>query len=154
MKSCSTHLAAIALLCGAIALPCAADSLASSASSAGSASLGSISNSSTASSPKDKVAQGDYRVVEIAAVAERPGLMRLTMQATTAQSEPFFLDLQQQAVAKHRLTVGDVMSARHRPYGLAFTRAVDGNSAAPREPIILVLAAEWQREIDPQAVTL
>ena len=154
MTSTSIRLAGIALLCGAIALPCAADSLTSSASSAGSASLGSISNSSTSSSPKDKVAQGDYRVVDIAAVAERPGLMRLTMQAAnnTTQSEPFFLDLQQQAVAQQHLAVGDVLSARHRPYGLAFTRAGDG--AAPREPIVLVLAAEWQREIDPQAVTL
>ena len=152
MTSTSIRLAGIALLCSAIALPCSADSLTSSASSAGSASLGSISNSSTSSSPKDKVAQGDYRVVDIAAVAERPGVMRLTMQATATQSEPFFLDLQQQAVEQHRLTVGDVMSARHRPYGLAFTRAGDG--AAPREAIVLVLAAEWQREIDPQAVTL
>lgn len=154
MKSSSTHLAAVALLCSAIALPCTADSLASSASSAGSASLGSLSDSSTSSSPKDKVAQGDYRVVDIAAVAERPGVMRLTLQATSTQGEPFFLDLQQQAVAQHRLAVGDVLSARHRPYGLAFTRAGGGDSAAPREAIVLVLAAEWQREIDPQAVTL
>ena len=152
MRIPSTRCTAIALLCLAVTLPCAAESLASSASSAGSASLGSISNSSTASSPKDKVAQGEYRIVEIAAVAERPGLMRLTMQATATQSEPFFLDLQQQAVAQHRLAVGDAMSARHRPYGLAFTRSADGT--APREAIILVLAAEWQRELDPQAVTL
>ena len=154
MTSTSIRLAGIALLCGTLAMPCAAESLASSASSAGSASLGSISNSSTASSPKDKVAQGDYRVVDIAALAERPGVMRLTMQAAngTTQGEPFFLDLQQEAAVQHRLAAGDVLSARHRPYGLAFTRA--GNGAAPREAIILVLAAEWQREIDPQAVTL
>jgi hypothetical protein len=149
MTSTSIRLATIVLLCGAIALPCAAESLASSASSAGSASSGSLSDSSGASSPKDKVAQGDYRVVEIAAVAERPGLMRLTMQATTAQGEPFALDVQQEAVVQQRLAVGDVLSARHRPYGLAFTRAADGAA-----PIILVLAAQWQREIDPQAVTL
>lgn len=152
MTATSIRLAGIALLCGAIALPCAADSLASSASSAGSKSIGSLSDSSGASSPKDKVAQGDYRVVEIAAVAERPGLMRLTMQATAGEGEPFALEVQQQAVAQHGLAVGDVLSARHRPYGLAFTHA--GAGAAPREPIILVLAAQWQREIDPQAVTL
>jgi hypothetical protein len=149
MRTISTRLAGIALLCLAVTAPCAADSLASSASSAGSASSGSLSDSSGASSPKDKVAQGDYRVVEIAAVAERPGLMRLTMQATTEQGQPFSLDLRLQAVEQHRLAVGDVLSARHRPYGLAFTRSAE-NAA----PIILVLATEWQRELEPQAVTL
>src|SRR6185436_15892890 len=71
-----------ALFVGIIAaLPCHADSFASSASSAGSASVGSLSDSLKGSSGSSKttVAEGDYRIVEVAA-ADRPNTLRVKMQ--------------------------------------------------------------------------
>ena len=54
-----------------VVLPCHADSFTSSASSAGSASSGSLSDSvsSPSGSSKAHVAEGDYRIVDVAAAA-------------------------------------------------------------------------------------
>ena len=151
------HLAPIALLWFAAATPCLAESMASSASSAGSASLGSASDSlsgSSNSSARDKpVAQGDYRVVEVAAVAERPDMLRLQMQATANPGEDgsLWLVLPQQTLAQRPLLAGDIVHARARPYGVEFARA---DATQGREAFFLVLADDWHREIDPRAVRL
>jgi len=129
-----------------------AESLASSASSAGSASLGSISDSihgsSDSSSPANKVAEGDYRIIEVAEAAGRPGMLRLQLQATERAGGAFTLDLPQATVAQRELAAGDVITARHRPYGLAFSRQNTD------EPFFLVLADDWHGELDPRPVTL
>jgi hypothetical protein len=149
-----THLACVTLLCLATATPCRADSVASSASSAGSASVGSLSNSiqgsSNSSSPAEQVAEGDYRIIEVAELADRPGMRRLTMQATTRPGEAgaLKLDLPAQALASRGLATGNIVNVRHRPYGLEFAHADS------REAFFLVLADEWHRELDPHAVTL
>jgi hypothetical protein len=154
MKTTPPRLAAIALLALAASLPCSAESLASSASSAGSASLGSLSTSSNSSSPKTQVAEGDWRVVEVVALAERPGALRLHMQAAAgaATAPAFFVDLAEPSAAQQRLAVGEVLRVAHRPYGLAFLRQ-DAPGPA-REAVILVLAADWQAEFEPRAVAL
>ena len=76
-----TRIACLALLCAAAVAPVRAESFASSASSAGSASSGSVSDSiegsSDASSPDRKVAEGNYRITEVAQVEGRPGTVRL-----------------------------------------------------------------------------
>jgi hypothetical protein len=149
-----THLACIALLCAATAAPCLAESSASSASSAGSASSGSVSDSiggsSKSSSGEAKVADGDYRVIEVAALADRPGMLRLTLQATAQQGAQgeVLLTLPRQALAARDLAVGDVVSTRHRPYGLEFAHA------DTREAFFLVLADDWHRELAAVPVTL
>jgi hypothetical protein len=152
MTSVPTRLAVIALLCMATWVPCRADSLASSASSAGSASLGSLSNSihgSSGSSSRDAaVAEGDYRIVEATAVAERPGMVRMTLQATSRHDDGFLLDLPLLALARSGLAPGDIVSVQYRPYGLEFAHA------ATRATFYLVLHDDWHRELDPQAVTL
>jgi hypothetical protein len=150
MTPTSIRLAAVTLLCLTTALPCGAESLASSASSAGSASLGSLSTSSNSSSPKNQVAEGDYRIIEVAALAERPGTVRLRLQsdARAADGGAILLDVPLQTVAQQGLIAGDLLSARHRPYGLAFARS------GAREAIILVLARDWQSELEPQALSL
>jgi hypothetical protein len=150
-------LAPLALLALALATtPSRADSVASSASSAGSASLGSLSTSigesSDASSGKREVADGDYRVIEVADLAERPAMLRLTLRA--AQPRPaglaeFRLDLPREALARRGLAVGDLVQARQRPYGLEFAYAQPA-----REAFFLVLADDWHRELDPRAVQL
>ena len=150
MTPTSIRLAAVALLCLSGALPCSAESLASSASSAGSASLGSLSTSSNSSSPKNQVAEGDYRIIDVAALVERPGTVRLRLLADAREGDgnAILLDVPQQTVAQQGLVVGELLSARHRPYGLAFARS------GAREAIILVLARDWQSELEPQALSL
>ena len=151
------RLASLAMLCLSTATPCLAESLASSASSAGSASLGSVSDSSAGSSNssarKPTTAQGDYRVIEVAEVAERPGMLRLQLQATArpdAQGD-LWLVLPRQVLAQRPLLPGDIVSARPRPYGVEFARA---DAANAREAFFLVLADDWHRELEPRAVSL
>lgn len=156
----------LALLFAALFVACAhaesisgaASSAGSSASSAGSASLGSISDSlrgsSDSSTGQTKVADGNYRVIEVADLAQRPGMLRLTLRADgpDAGSGEFALDLPRQALAARGLVAGDRVHARQRPYGIEFAHAADANRA--REPFFLVLAEPWLREIQPRAVAL
>ena len=127
-----------------------AESFASSASSAGSASVGSLSDSikgsSNSSSGNNKVAEGDYKIIEVAALPERPGMLRLTLRQDDAHE--FFLELPQQALGARGAAAGDTVSAHYRPYGLEFARA------DTREPFFLVLADDWRRELDARPVSL
>lgn len=133
-----------------------ADSLASSASSAGSASSGSLSDSvhgsSRSSSGDNKVADGDYRVIEVAALAGRPGMLRLRMQdATTADAgddRGFLLDLPARALGSGGLAVGELVAVRNRAYGLAFARA------ATQETFFLALDDAWRSDLAARPVTL
>ncbi len=148
------RLACIVLLAIATATPCLADSLASSASSAGSASIGSLSDSvkgsSKSSSGQTKVADGDYHVIEVAELADRPGMLQVKLQATARAGAEgaLWLTLPQQALAQRALVAGDVVSARQRPYGVEFARD------QPRQAFFLLLAGGWARELDPHRVTL
>ena len=152
-----TRLASLTLLLVATATPCLADSLASSASSAGSASLGSASNSSAGSSNsserKPTTAQGDYKVIEVAGVAERPGMLRLHLQATLKPGGEgiLWLVLPQQVLAQRPIVPGDIVSARPRPYGVEFARA---GVTSGREAFFLVLADDWHRELEPRVLRL
>lgn len=137
----------------------AASSAGSSASSAGSASLGSLSDSlrgsSDSSTGQNRVADGHYRVIDVAELAERPGMLRLTLRAAEGPDGgrgEFTLDLPRQALAARALAAGDQVHARQRPYGIEFAHAAD--AARAREPFFLVLAEPWLREIAPRAVEL
>lgn len=150
-----TPLAFATLLCLALATTASrADSFTSSASSAGSASSGSVSDSieasSDSSSDDDEVAEGDYRIIDIAPVAERPGVLRLKLQAAgpEGRTREVRLRVPQQVLAQGRLVRGDVVTVSHRPYGLEFARA------DTREAFFLVLADDWQRELASHPVTL
>lgn len=155
MKPFAQRLAAIALLAGATAMPClAASSAASSASDSVATSVGSLSNSiqtsSTSSTGDNKVAAGDYRIVEITTVAERADTVRLKLQAvadTGAEGE-FFLTLPQQAFEQSRLAQGGTVTARARTYGVEFA------ASASREAFFLVLTDEWYRELQTRPVVL
>jgi hypothetical protein len=148
------RLAAIALLSLAAATPSWADSFASSASSAGSKSIGSSSDSVTGSSKSSsgdtKVADGDYKVIQVAQLADKPGMLKIQLQATAQAGDAgaLWLTLPQEALAQRALATGDVVNARNRPYGVEFAYA------QPREAFFLVLAADWRRDLDPRAVTL
>lgn len=144
-------------LAGAIALSLAtsatlADST-SSASSASSTSIGSssasIEKSSNSSSTKDKVAQGPYTVVEMVALAERPDMLRVRLQAQAPSGDPantVVLLLPRQAAERGQLAVGQVVTAEHRPYGLAFATTATPQQAAT--PFFLVLDDAWFGELE------
>jgi hypothetical protein len=136
----------------------AASSAASSASESVATSVGSVSGSfqksSDSSSKTTNVAAGDYRIVEVVAVAERPGTARLKLQALATPAEgsaadaEFYLYLPQVTVAGSGLAADQVVSARQRPYGVEF-------AAGPaREAFFLVLADDWYRELKSERVTL
>lgn len=146
------RLAALALLGAALAAPAAAESLASSASSAGSASSGSVSDSlkgSSNSSSPNKVAEGEYRIDGIAAVAEKPGFVRLTLHHAAQPGTELLLDLPEKTATLAALTVGGRVDARQRPYGIEFAKAAPG-----REAFFLVLADDWFRELPSRPVSL
>jgi hypothetical protein len=158
--SARTHLLApLALLIASAALPVLAASSASSASSDSvSTSVGSVSTSfekSSDSSSKGKdVAAGDYKVIEMAAAPNRPGMARMKLQAvakTGAEGE-FFLYLPQEAADQSRLQPGSVITANARPYGLEFAHA--STATTTRKPFFLVLADEWFRELQTKVVSL
>lgn len=155
MRAFKPQLAGLALLAGATALPALASGSASSASSEGSsASVGSLStsieNSSDASSKGGDVAQGDYRIIELAAAPARPGTLRLTLQALAAPGAEgrLFLYVPQQTVAGAQLAVGERVNARERPYGLEFARG------EPLQAFFLVVHDEGARELRTRPVTL
>ena len=144
----------VSLLALALAtVPVLADST-SSASSASSTSIGSssasVEKSSNSSSTKDKVAQGPYTVVEMVALAQRPDMLRLRLQAVatnTGTSPPgeFVLLLPREAAQRGQLVVGQVVSAEHRPYGVAFATITTAGNAAT--PFFLVLDDAWFGEL-------
>lgn len=146
MTRTSTLLAALAIAATGTAH---AESFASSAVSAGSQSIGSLSTSfrgsSDSSSPDAKTAEGDYRIMEVATIVDRPGMLRLRMQAV-GQAGGFLLDLPQPTFEQQRLAVGEVLGLKHRPYGFAFERATT------REPFYLLLADAWMGELESRKV--
>lgn len=152
-----TRLAAVVLLCAAFVTPCRAESFASSASSAGSASSASVSDSlggsSKSSTGEAKVADGDYRVIEVAELSDRPGMVRLTLQAAAPSADAgetgaLLLTLPRRALVQRDIAAGALVSARQRPYGLEFAHA------DTREAFFLVLADDWHRELAPRPLTL
>ena len=147
-----------ALLLGSVCLPTRAESSASSAvSDSVSLSVGRISNSigrSSDSSSKNKdVAEGDYRVVEMAAVVGTTGpvaLLRVKLQAVAEASADgeLTLTLPVPAAEQGQLAPGVIVSAQLRPYGLAFAAAVG------RQPFFLALRDDWYKELDSKPVVL
>ena len=136
-----------------------ADSTSSAASST-SASLGSSStslgkSSDGSSSSKDKVAQGPYTLVEMVALADQPDQVQLRLApvaaATTGTPAPtgFTLTLPRETAERARLAVGQVITAEHRPYGLAFAMA---DATGRNAPFYLVLDDAWYRELASRPV--
>jgi hypothetical protein len=128
----------------------AESSLVSSASQSLSTSVGqmskSISNSSDGSSRHQDLAQGDYKVVEVAA-ADRPGMVALKLQPVAEGAEAFTLTVPAETVAKNGLAVGQVVSALARPYGFEFAKA------DTKQAFFLVMRDDWHRELKSNPVS-
>ncbi len=146
---------ALAVAAAFLALAAAPAMAASSAASAASDSIGTLSGSvsgslqrSSDSSTKKNVAQGEYRVVEVAAVEQQPGMLRLTLQALASDSaeEALWLTLPAKAFERSGLGLGQLVAATTRPYGLEFARA------DTREAFFLLLADDWAQELATRPV--
>jgi hypothetical protein len=151
-----------AIAFGAIGLLVAASaqaaSSASSASSEGSsASVGSLSTSleqsSKSSTGDTKQAAGPYRIVAVAAAADRPGQLRLTLEPEGPAADPaagprsgMVLILPAAAFEAGRLQAGERVLASARDYGLEFARA------DTREAFFLVVEDDWQRDLRTRPV--
>ena len=150
----SPRIASLALLLAAAAMPALAESsAASSASDSVSTSVGSLSGSiqksSDSSSKTTTVAEGDYKVIDVAALPERPGMVRLKLQALAEQvNDEFFLTLPQEAFDRGQLAQGRIVTARQRPYGVEFA------SRETKQAFFLVLADDWYRDLQTNAVVL
>lgn len=144
--------AALLALAGATLPALAASSAASSASESLSTSVGSVSdsfkNSSESSDRPNRTADGDYKVIEVAAADERPGTLRLKLQPADGAGEAFELYLPQKAADVGGVAVGQVVSARNRDYGVEFARADN------RQPFFLVLEDAWYQELASNPVAL
>ena len=140
----------IALAALTVACHAHADSFVSSASSAGSTSSGSVSDSlngsSNSSTDKHKVADGAYRIIDIAATPGRAGMTRVTMQ--TEQQQRVVLDLPQTTFERQQLAQGDLVYAQNRDYGIEFARNDN------RQAFYLVLSDEWYGELATRPVSL
>ena len=144
-----------ALLLAAAVLPAgAASSTASSASDSASSAVGnssdSIKSSSDGSSKATGVAAGEYRIVDVALLAGRPGMLQLKLAALDGRGGEgeFVLVLPQTVAERHGLQPGISVAAQQRPFGTAFLLA-DGGRA-----FFLVLADESMRDLPSRAVTL
>ena len=117
-----------------------------SSESVGSSSTSIERSSASISGNGNKVAQGDYKVLEVAALEQRPDMLRVHLQAT-AGSDEFYLLLPRAAAERGAVATGQTLHAQQRPYGLAFATA-----AAKAEPFFLVLDDAWYRELDSRPV--
>ena len=147
-------LTSLALVLGAVCLPAhaastAASSASNSASSAASSASDSLGQSSTSSSPGKDVADGDYRVIDMADAADRPGVVRLTLQGVAMAGQPQFeLFLPRVTLTQAQLDTGALVRTRQRAYGIEFARA------DAREPFFLALHDAWHRELASRPVAL
>jgi hypothetical protein len=149
------RLASVALLLGLVWTPAfAGSSAASSASDSITTSVGSVSGSiqrsSNSSSNATPVAAGDYRIIEVAAVPEQPGTVRLTLQGRSESNAEvgFALLLPQAAFAGSGLGQGGDVTLLARSYGLEFT------NAATKEAFYMVVSDDGYRELQTVPVEL
>ena len=146
---------AFALLTGAAALPCLAESsVASSASDSLSQSStaisDSISGSSHSSSPDNKQVKGDFKVIDMAELADRPGMVQLQLRpvAATADDTDILLTLPRVAAANGHVEKDATITALQRPYGIEFA------SGQPHAAFFLALANDWVSDLKTAPLTL
>ena len=155
MRHLKKSLATLALLAGVVPLTCLAESSVTSVvSDSLSRSSGSISDSITgsshASSPDNKQAQGDFRVIEVADVAGKPGMVELHLQAMAAGAvvPEMYLRLPREAADQGHVARDAIVTALQRPYGIEFA------ATQPRAAFFLALADDVARDMKMAPVAL
>jgi hypothetical protein len=152
MRHLKKTLATLALLACAAPLTCLAESSVTSVvSDSVSRSVGSISDSITgsshASSPDNKQAKGDYKVIDIAEVVDKPGFVELHLQPVAAGDE-IYLRVPRAAAEQGHVVGGAIVTAMQRPYGIEFT------ADQPRAAFFLALADDYVRDMKMAPVAL
>lgn len=143
-----------AALIAAASAPVLAGTLAASSaaggSSASSASLGSVDKSSDSATKAVAEINGPYRIVEVAPMPERPGTVRMKLQAvaSTNADDVVQIYVPQKTFERSGLGEGKMLTAHQRPYGVEFARA-DTNQA-----FFLLLANDWHKELNSNPVSL
>jgi hypothetical protein len=154
MTSLALRAAAIAALLVAASVPSQAGSLATSSAAGGSSASSATSAASDSSASSAKAiaqADGPYRVVDITPVPERPGTVRMTLQALAEGAAPdatLTLHVPQQALERGGVAAGVTVTASQRPYGVEFAHA------DTRRAFFLVLHEAFDRELRSNPVTL
>jgi hypothetical protein len=155
MRHFKKSLATLALLACAAPLSClAASSATSVVSDSLSRSSGSISDSLTdsshSSSPDNKQAQGEYKVIDVAQVAGKPEMVELHLQAVAAHAAvtELYLRLPRAAADRGHVAKDAVVTALQRPYGIEFA------ANQPRAAFFLALADDVARDVKMAPVTL
>ena len=144
----------LAVFAAACALPAhAASTAASSASSAGSASSGSVSDSigtsSNSSGGDDRVAAGQYRVIDLAPAPGKPDTTRMTLHAAAAgATRTFTLDVPNRALAQRGVDKGALVQVNAREYGYEFAHADS------KQAFFLALEDNWYRELGSRKVAI
>jgi hypothetical protein len=156
MQHFKKSLATLALLACAAPLSClAASSVGSSVSDSLTQSSGSISDSITgsshSSSPDNKQVKGDYKVIDMAEVADHPGMVELHLQPVAANATAggeIYLRVPVAAATQGRVANGAIVTAMQRPYGIEFA------ANQPRAAFFLALADDVARDMKMAPVTL
>jgi hypothetical protein len=150
-----TCLACTVLLLCAAGLPAWAASSASSAvsdsvSAVSDSASNSLKKSSNSSSGTHDVADGDYRIVDVALAEDRPGAVRLTLQAlaTPGIEGEIQLVVPRQTLADAGLGAGRIVTAQQRSYGVEFA------VAETRQAFFLALSDAWVNDLPARAVSL
>jgi hypothetical protein len=144
----------VLLACVAAGPAFAESSVASSVSDSISTSFAKISdslaNSSASSSPGQHQAKGDYKVIDVAQVEGRPGLLRLRLAPLqpAEQGGEVQLTLPREAAEAGHVAKDGVVTALERPYGIAFA------TGPAHEAFFLALEDDWMRELRTNAVTV
>ena len=155
MRHFTKSLATLALLACAAPLTCLAESSVTSVvSDSLSRSSGSISDSITgsshSSSPDNKQAQGDYKVIDMAAVDGKPDMVELHLQAVAANAAvaEMYLRLPRAAADQGHVAKDAIVTALQRPYGIEFA------ANQPRAAFFLALADDVARDMKMAPVAL
>lgn len=146
-------------LCLMLVIPpaTAASTAASSASDSIGVSVGSLSGSvqqsSNSSSPNRRVAEGDYRVIDVALDAADAEHIRLTLapaagDGEVAKPDPLLLRLPREVWVRAEIGLGGIVGVAERPYGLEFAHG------QPRKAFFLALQDDWYRELKSTPVSL
>jgi hypothetical protein len=157
MRHLKKSLATLALLACAAPLTClAASSVGSSVSDSLTQSSGSVSDSvkgsSHSSSPDNKQVAGDYKVIDMAAVADKPGFVELHLMRVAAGADAgaeIYLKVPREAAAQGHVATGGTVTALQRPYGIEFA-----TTQQPRAAFFLALADDVARDTKMAPVAL
>ena len=156
MRPLKNSLATLALLACAAPLTClAASSVGSSISDSLEQSSGSVSDSlkgsSNSSSPDNKQVKGDYKVIDMAEAADKPGYVDLQLQpldANATATGQITLRLPRTAAQQGRVGKDSIVTALQRPYGIEFA------ANQPRAGFFLVLADDVARDLKMAPISI